>query len=106
MIQKKQYRKLVLQYHPDKNREDPNACEKFQKLKEAYDILIDADKRKEYDETGMNQFIQEESDSSLARKVSKAPINISGRFTRKSHPRTSTHLKNSIEKAPWKKKTC
>lgn len=49
MIQKKQYRKLVLQYHPDKNREDPNACEKFQKLKEAYDILIDADKRKEYD---------------------------------------------------------
>jgi curved DNA-binding protein CbpA len=40
-IKKKQYRKLVLQYHPDKNKEDPLAREKFQKLKEAYDILTD-----------------------------------------------------------------
>jgi curved DNA-binding protein CbpA len=36
----------VLQYHPDKNKEDPSAREKFQKLKEAYDILIDSEKRK------------------------------------------------------------
>ena len=39
-------------YHPDKNKEDENAREKFQKLKEAYDILIDKEKRSEYDETG------------------------------------------------------
>lgn len=41
-----------MQYHPDKNPEDPQAREKFQKLKEAYDILIHPEKRKEYDETG------------------------------------------------------
>ena len=52
MIQKKQYRKLVLKYHPDKNKEDPEARDKFQKLKEAYDILMDPEKRKIYDETG------------------------------------------------------
>jgi len=44
-MQKKSYRKLVLQYHPDKNKDDPTAREKFQKLKEAYDILMDDEKR-------------------------------------------------------------
>lgn len=53
-MQKKQYRKLVLVYHPDKNQEDPMAREKFQKLKEAYEILMDQDKRKQYDETGIS----------------------------------------------------
>ena len=51
-MKKKQYRKLVLKYHPDKNQDDPSARQKFQKLKEAYDILTDPEKRKQYDETG------------------------------------------------------
>lgn len=51
--QKKQYRKLVIVYHPDKNIGDDTAKQKFQKLKEAYDILTDPEKKKIYDETGV-----------------------------------------------------
>lgn len=46
-IIKKQYRKLSLKYHPDKNKEVNS--EKFILIKEAYDILIDTDKRNIYD---------------------------------------------------------
>lgn len=46
------YRKLAKKYHPDLNREDKNAKEKFIKLKEAYDTLIDPVKRKIYDHAG------------------------------------------------------
>lgn len=38
--------------HPDKNRNDPKATEKFQELSEAYDILKDPDRRRQYDMTG------------------------------------------------------
>ena len=44
---KKQYRKLSLKYHPDKNKEVNS--EKFILIKESYDILIDTDKRNIYD---------------------------------------------------------
>ena len=40
-------------YHPDKNIGDETAREKFQKVKEAYDILSDPEKKKVYDETGI-----------------------------------------------------
>ena len=45
---KKSYKKLSLKYHPDKNK-DIDAKDKFIKIKEAYDILIDDEKRKIYD---------------------------------------------------------
>ena len=44
---------LAVQYHPDKNIGDDGAREKFQKLKEAYEILSDPEKKKLYDETGV-----------------------------------------------------
>ena len=46
------YKKLAKKYHPDLNRTDKNAKEKFIELKEAYDTLIDPIKRKIYDQAG------------------------------------------------------
>lgn len=47
---KKQYRRLAKKFHPDANRNDPNAAERFKEISEAYNVLGDADKRKQYDE--------------------------------------------------------
>jgi molecular chaperone DnaJ len=49
---KKAYRKLALQYHPDKNPGDTKAEEKFKEIAEAYAILSDPDKRTRYDRFG------------------------------------------------------
>ena len=55
---KRSYRKLAVQFHPDKNPEDPHAEEKFKELGEAYDVLMDADKRSAYDRFGHAAFAQ------------------------------------------------
>jgi molecular chaperone DnaJ len=55
---KRSYRKLAVKYHPDKNPGDPHAEEKFKELGEAYDVLIDADKRAAYDRFGHAAFSQ------------------------------------------------
>ncbi|HET6909181.1 MAG TPA: molecular chaperone DnaJ [Mycobacteriales bacterium] len=47
---KKAYRKLARQYHPDANKGDAKAEEKFKEISEAYAVLSDETKRKEYDE--------------------------------------------------------
>ncbi|MGO1544440.1 MAG: DnaJ C-terminal domain-containing protein [Gulosibacter sp.] len=47
---RKVYRKLARKYHPDSNPGDKAAEEKFKEISEAYDVLSDADKRKEYDQ--------------------------------------------------------
>ncbi|HET9171558.1 MAG TPA: molecular chaperone DnaJ [Actinospica sp.] len=47
---KKSYRKLARQYHPDANKGDAKAEEKFKEISEAYDVLSDDKRRKEYDE--------------------------------------------------------
>lgn len=46
---KKAYRKLALKYHPDKNKNDPAAGEKFKDVQHAYDTLTDVSRRREYD---------------------------------------------------------
>ncbi|MGF1595418.1 MAG: molecular chaperone DnaJ [Acidimicrobiales bacterium] len=46
----KAYRKLARQYHPDANPDDPRAEERFKEISEAYDVLGDPERRKEYDE--------------------------------------------------------
>ena len=55
---KKAYRKLALKYHPDKNPGDKAAEEKFKEISEAYAVLSDAEKRKQYDTFGSTGFRQ------------------------------------------------
>ncbi|GFU22463.1 dnaJ homolog subfamily B member 9 [Nephila pilipes] len=52
---KKAFRKLAMQYHPDKNK-DPNAEKKFREIAEAYEVLSDEQKRREYDQVGRSSF--------------------------------------------------
>ena len=53
---KKAYRRLARDLHPDKNKDDPKAAEKFKEVNEAYDVLKDADKKAAYDQFGHAAF--------------------------------------------------
>jgi curved DNA-binding protein len=53
---KKAYRKLALKYHPDHNKGDKAAEAKFKEISEAYAVLSDAEKRKQYDMFGADGF--------------------------------------------------
>ncbi len=53
---KKAYRKVAMQFHPDRNPGDKAAEEKFKEAAEAYEILSDADKKAQYDRFGHHAF--------------------------------------------------
>ncbi|UCH07402.1 MAG: J domain-containing protein [Deltaproteobacteria bacterium] len=62
---KKAYRKLAMQYHPDRNKGDKAAESKFKEISEAYAVLSDAEKRKQYDMFGSEGFQQRYSQEDI-----------------------------------------
>jgi len=53
---KKSYRRLALKWHPDKNQDNPESTEKFKSITEAYEVLSNPTKRRNYDMNGSAEF--------------------------------------------------
>lgn len=64
---KKAFRKLAMKYHPDKNKDDKAAEEKFKKINEAYAVLSNDEKRKQYDMFGAEGFSRRFSQEDIFR---------------------------------------
>ena len=64
---KKKYKQLALKYHPDRNKGSKEAEEKFKSINEAYAVLSDPEKRKQYDTFGSTGFRQRYSQEDIFR---------------------------------------
>ena len=67
---RKAYRKLAKKYHPDLNKETPDAKERFQEINEANEVLSDPEKRRKYDEYGENWRHADEYEAQQRRQYS------------------------------------
>lgn len=66
---KKAYRKKAMQYHPDRNKDNPQAEDKFKEISEAYAVLTDQKKRGQYDRFGSEGFHQRFSQEDIFRDI-------------------------------------
>ena len=71
---KKAYRKLAMKYHPDHTKGDKSSEEKFKKISEAYAVLSDPEKRKQYDTYGSADFQQRFSQEDIFRNFDFSDI--------------------------------
>ncbi len=71
---KKTYRKLALKYHPDKNPDDKASEEHFKTISEAYAVLSDPEKKKQYDTYGSQAFSQKFSQEDIFRNFDFSSI--------------------------------
>ncbi len=71
---KKAYRKLAQKYHPDKNPDDRHAEDQFKQLTEAYAVLSDVEKKRQYDQFGDAGFHQRFSQEDIFRNVNMGDI--------------------------------
>jgi len=71
---KKVYRKLAMKYHPDHAKGDKSAEEKFKQISEAYAVLSDKEKRKQYDTFGASGFRQQYSQEDIFKEFDFSSI--------------------------------
>lgn len=71
---KKAYRKMAMKYHPDRNKDNPKAEDQFKKVSEAYAVLSDAEKKKQYDRFGADGFKQKFSQEDIFRNFNADEI--------------------------------
>lgn len=82
---KKQYRKLAMLHHPDKNPDKPEAEDKFRQINEAYDVLSDPEKRQRFD-------------SFMGAEKANARPSTSARSSQRTSPKESDDVLNSYAK--------